>query len=188
MASTPSKEVTTVISRNIKASHEKDYDDWLRRYMILERNVPGHLGTTILAPGGNSSSVRYIINRFADKASIDAWENSEALNLIEEADNYSTRYYETATGLETWFTLPDFKTVVAPPRWKMAIVVFIAAYAISSLSRSILNPFLGSWPLLANSIIYSAILVAGLTYFALLMLSKLLRRWLYPRRVRHLQQ
>src|SRR2546422_9665540 len=73
-------------------------------------------------------------------------------------------------------------------QWKMAIVVFIAAYAISSLSRSILNPFLGSWPLLANSIIYSAILVAGLTYFALLMLSKLLRRWLYPRRVRHLQQ
>lgn len=77
MASTPSKEVTTVISRNIKASHEKDYDDWLRRYMILERNVPGYLATTIIAPGGNSSSVRYIINRFADKASLDAWENSE---------------------------------------------------------------------------------------------------------------
>jgi uncharacterized protein len=189
MASTPSKEVTKVISRNIKASHEKDYDDWLLRYMILERNVPGYLGTTIIAPGDNSSSVRYIINRFADKASLAAWENSEeALKLIEEANNYSTRYYETATGLETWFTLPDFKTVVAPPRWKMAIVVFIAAYAISSLSRSILNPFLGSWPLLANSIIYSAILVAGLTYFALPMLSKLLRRWLYPRRVRHLQQ
>lgn len=72
MASTPSKEVTKVISRNIKASHEKDYDDWLRRYMILERNVPGYLGTTIIAPGGNSSSVRYIINRFADKASLDA--------------------------------------------------------------------------------------------------------------------
>ena len=100
MASTPSKEVTKVISRNIKASHEKDYDDWLRRYMILERNVPGYLGTTIIAPGGNSSSVRYIINRFADKASLDEWENSEeALKLIEEANNYSTRYYETATGL-----------------------------------------------------------------------------------------
>ena len=68
--------------------------------MILESNVPGYLGTTIIAPGGNSSSVRYIINRFADKASLDAWENSEeALKLIEEANNYSTRYYETATGL-----------------------------------------------------------------------------------------
>lgn len=33
-------------------------------------------------------------------------------------------------------------SVPAPPRWKMAVVVFIAAYAISSLSRSILNPFL----------------------------------------------
>ena len=71
------KEVTTVISRNIKAGHEKDYDDWLRRYMISEREVPGYLGTTIIAPGGSNSSVRYIVNRFADRTSLDAWENSD---------------------------------------------------------------------------------------------------------------
>jgi len=45
--------------------------------------------------------------------------------------------------METWFTLPDLKTIVPPPRWKMAIVVFIAAYGISSLSRYILTPYLG---------------------------------------------
>jgi len=105
-----SKEVTGVISRNIKPGHEKDYDDWLRRYMILENKVPGYLGTTIIAPGGNTSSVRYIINRFSDKASMDAWESSgEALKLIEEADNCSTRHYASATGLEAWFSVPDFK-------------------------------------------------------------------------------
>jgi heme-degrading monooxygenase HmoA len=71
------KEITEVISRNIKPSHGKDYDDWLRRYMKLESEVPGYLGTTIIAPGSSSSSVRYVINRFADKASLDAWENSE---------------------------------------------------------------------------------------------------------------
>ena len=71
------KEVTEVISRNIKPGREKDYDDWLRRYMILENKVPGYLGTTVIAPGGNTSSVRYIINRFSDKASMDAWESRE---------------------------------------------------------------------------------------------------------------
>jgi uncharacterized protein len=98
-------------------------------------------------------------------------------------NNYSERYHETTTGLETWFALPDLKTqtsLTPPPRWKMAIVVFIAAYAISSLSRSILNPLLEQWPLLGNTVVYTAILVASLTYFAMPILSRLLRQWLYP--------
>lgn len=54
---------------------------------------------------------------------MEVWDNSqEAQKLLQEVNNYSTRHYETTTGLET---------VVAPPRWKMAIVVFIAAYTIA---------------------------------------------------------
>jgi uncharacterized protein len=64
----------------------------------------------------------------------------------------------------------------------MAIVVFIAVYAISSLTRSILNPFIGQWPILSNTVIYTAILVVSLTYFAMPIMSRLLRRWLYPRK------
>jgi antibiotic biosynthesis monooxygenase (ABM) superfamily enzyme len=177
-----SKTVTSVISRSIKPGYEKDYDDWVQRYLTLERKAPGYLGTTIILPGGTSSNVRYIIRRFTDKASMEIWDNSqEAQKLLEEVNNYSTRHYETTTGLETWFAVPDLKTVVAPPRWKMAIVVFIAAYTISLLSRSILNPSIGQWPLLANGIIFTAILTMGLTYFAMPILSRLLRRWLYPR-------
>jgi antibiotic biosynthesis monooxygenase (ABM) superfamily enzyme len=182
----PPKEVTAVISRKIKTGYEKDYDDWGRRYMMLERKVPGYLGSTIIVPGGSSPSVRYIINRFSDETSLDAWENSEeALKLMEEVNNYSTRYYERATGLETWFTLPDLKTIVAPPRWKMAIVSFIGAYCISSLAQYILSLYLGQWPLLTG-ILINIILVVGLTYLAMPVLSRLLRRWLYPRNVSHL--
>ena len=68
-----SKEVTEVISRNIRAGHERDYDDWLRRFMISEKQFQGYLGTTVIAPGGNVSSVRYIINRFANQVSLDAF-------------------------------------------------------------------------------------------------------------------
>ncbi|HEY9492078.1 MAG TPA: hypothetical protein VIP56_08845, partial [Nitrososphaeraceae archaeon] len=163
-------EVTTVICRKIRPGYEKDYNDWVRRYLNLERKAPGYLGTTIIIPGGGKSPLRYIIRRFADKAAMERWDNSEeSLRLLKEANDYSTRHYDTSTGLETWFALPDLKTLSQspPPRWKMAIVIFFAAYAISSLSRYILTPFIGQWPILGNAVIYTAILVVVLTYFAL---------------------
>jgi antibiotic biosynthesis monooxygenase (ABM) superfamily enzyme len=176
-------EVTTVICRKIRPGHEKNYNDWIRRYLTLERKAPGYLGTTIIIPGGNKSPLRYIIRRFAGKAAMEGWDNSEeSLRLLKEANDYSTRYYETSTGLETWFTLPGLKTLSQSPpsKWKMAIVIFFAAYAISSISRSILNPFIGQWPILGNAVIYTAILVVLLTYFALPIVNRLLRHWLYP--------
>ena len=151
--------------------------------MVLERKAPGYLGTTIIVPGGSKSSLRYIIRRFTDKASMETWDNSkEAVKLLEEVNNYSTRHYEHSTGLETWFTLPDLKTLSQspPPRWKMAIVIFFAAYAISSVSRYIFTPFIGEWPLFGSAVIYTAILVVSLTYFALPIGNRLLRHWLYP--------
>ena len=54
-----SKEVTEVISRNVAPGHEKDYHDWLDRFMISERQFPGYLGTTIIAPRGLFCAVCY---------------------------------------------------------------------------------------------------------------------------------
>lgn len=95
-------EVTTVICRKIRPNHEKDYDEWVRHYLKAERKAPGYLGTTIIIPGGNKSPFRYIIRRFTDKAAMERWDNSEeSLKLLKEANDYSTRQYETSTGLET---------------------------------------------------------------------------------------
>ena len=99
---------------------------------------------------------------------------------MEEVNNYSTPYLQRATGLETWFTLPDLKAIVAPPKWKMAIVSFIGPYSISSVAHYILSIYLGQRPLLIN-LFMTIILVIGLTYFAMPLLSRLLRRWLYPK-------
>jgi uncharacterized protein len=183
-----SKDVTVVISRKIKPGCEKQYDDWLRRFLMLEKNIPGYVETTIITQGG-TDSIRHIIHKFSNTASLDAWEKSdEYLNQIEEANKYSTLYYGRATGLETWFTLPDMKAIVAPPRWKMAIVTFIAAYSISSLATFFftLSLYIKQSPFVANTIM-TIILVVGLTYFGMPLLSRLLRRWLYPG-IEHLQQ
>ena len=57
-----SKEVTVVANRKIKPGCERDYDEWLRRFLILERKVPGYLGTTTIMETGTDSSVRHIIH------------------------------------------------------------------------------------------------------------------------------
>ena len=175
-----SKEVTVVVNRKIKPGSEKNYDEWLGRFLTLGRKVPGYLGTTTIMEASTDSMVRHIIHRFRDTASLDAWENSEELRkLIAEVDNYSTPYLQKATGLETWFTLPGLEAIVPPPKWKMVIVAFIGAYCISSAALYVLSPLLGQQLLLVN-LFMNIILVIGLTYFAMPLLSRLLRRWLYP--------
>jgi antibiotic biosynthesis monooxygenase (ABM) superfamily enzyme len=176
-----SKEVTLVVNSKIRPGCEKDYEEWLGRFLILERKVPGYLGTTTIIETGTNSTARHVIHRFRDNVSLEAWENSEDLRkLREEANKYCTPYPQKATGLETWFAIPDMKAIVPPPKWKMAIVTFIGAYCISSLASSILRPFLGLEPLLFN-LFMTTTLVIGLTYFAMPLLSRLLRRWLYPK-------
>jgi uncharacterized protein len=138
------------------------------------------MGVTTLSPEGVDSNLRYLVWRFDSAATLDAWENSDARNsLVEEVARYATQHYEKATGMETWFSLPGVK-VHPPPKWKMFTVTLMAAYAISLTARLILGPYLGDWPLFASNLIFTAILVATLTYFAMPRLGSLLRKWLYP--------
>lgn len=177
-------EVTKVVSRKIKPGYEKEYDDWLRRYLAIERKASGYLGTTIIMQGGTNSPIRYIIHRYTDKSSLQEWENSQQTS---QTIRGTEQLFKTALrvrnghGNTVYFT--KLENYSSPPKWKMAIVIFIAANTINSLTHSILNPYLASWLLLASTAFYTGILVALLTYFAMPGLTRLLRRWLYPRKV-----
>jgi uncharacterized protein len=94
--------------------------------------------------------------------------SQKSTKMLEEVNKYSTRHYDTSTGLETWFNLPDVNVISSPPpKWKMAIVVFIAAFVINLLSQIILRPILGlhqQLPLIINVLDYVSIMVFSLTY------------------------
>lgn len=166
---------TEVISREIKAGRETDNDEWHRRFLEIKKKAPGYLNTTVIAPGGSKSGRRYIITRFKDKSSLENWQKSEnRAKMLEEVNRYSTPNYASATGLETWFALPKLEGIKPPPRWKMALVTFAAAYMISWVANFFLNPIIGSWSLLASNLVITTILVLGLTYFAMPQLTKLL--------------
>ena len=128
--------------------------------MASERNAPGYLGTTIILPGGGRSTLRYIINRFTDKAHMVAWESSQdAQNLLDEVNHYSTRYYEK----DYWFrnfgsvcqTWRELYSLLLDGKWLLSYS--LRRMRFTSISRFILNPFLGHWHILANTAIYSGV-------------------------------
>ncbi len=174
-------EVTTVISRHIKPGHDKDYAEWFGRILDEIKKFPGYRGVTVVAPGGTDPDARIVVYRFADKTMMENWESSpERKKLLSEVENYATQIYTKASGLETWFELPNTHSVVAPPKWKMVAVTFLAASIISYVSHLILVPYFGAWPLDATTLVYVAILVLTLTYVAMPNMTRALRRWLYP--------
>ena len=176
------QEVTTVVQRRIKPGHDNDYDQWFDRLLKVLKTFPRFRGITVVVPGGKEPGVRIVIYRFADRASMDKWESSpERKELFSEMEKYATQVFAPqATGLETWFKLPDSSFVVPPPKWKMVAVTLLASSMIGFVSRLILTPYLIHLPLVVSTIIYAAILVLALTYFAMPYLSRVLRHWLYP--------
>jgi len=181
MASHPD-EATLVVSRRIKPGREKEYEEWVHRIIAVAMDFPGFVGVTTLAPEGAKSNVRYLVWRFEDKTSLENWKNSPLrIKLVDEVKNYATHQFAEATGMETWFALPKMESVVPPPKWKMALVTILGAYVISFLAHLLLNQYIDSWPLFANTLLFICILVLLLTYLVMPYLSRLLRTWLYPR-------
>ena len=182
--SVPSDEAMIVVARKLKPGREDEYMDWLRRVIESANKFPGYRGVTTLAPQGLDSDLRYLIWRFDNQKNLESWETSEErAKFLEEVKNYSEQHYEKASGMETWFKLPDMHRMVAPPRWKMFLVTLLAVVLVSFTAHFLLNPFVSSWPLLVNTLLYSVILVGVLTYFAMPELSWLLHKWLYKRNV-----
>jgi uncharacterized protein len=175
------EEAMLVVSRRIKPGNNEKYEDWLRRVIQTAGEFPGFRGVTTLAPEGLDSDIRYLIWRFDSKKNLDNWETSAVrTKFVEEVKRYADQHYESATGMETWFSVPDMHKVAVPPKWKMLVVTFAAAYLVSVTARVLLSPVFGSWSIVESTLVYTAILVGALTYFIMPWLSRLLRDWLYP--------
>ena len=147
----------------------------------MAKKFPGFKGATTLVPNEGDPNVRYNIWRFQDQATLDAWRNSpERVKLIEEVGNYASQYFAEATGLETWFSLPNVGAIIAPPKWKMALVTIFGAYLVNLLEQLTFGHYFDPFPLWENSFLYIIILVTLLTYMVMPYMSRLLRGWLYP--------
>jgi antibiotic biosynthesis monooxygenase (ABM) superfamily enzyme len=72
------------------------------------------------------------------------------------------------------------RSAVGPPRYKLALLTWVAVYAIITLLLSALGPTIASWPLALRTLLISVAMVAALTWIVMPRLTRLFGGWLQP--------
>jgi uncharacterized protein len=86
----PQEGTTEVISHEIRPGRGREFDDCLRRILELKVRSPGYLGTTVISPSGDESRLHYVVTRFRDTASLEAWRRSpDRARFFDEVGTYA---------------------------------------------------------------------------------------------------
>ena len=72
------------------------------------------------------------------------------------------------------------KPPASPPRHKLALISWAAAYPVITAILATLGPTLASWPLVLRTLLLSVLMVASLTWLIMPAMTRLFRPWLTP--------
>ena len=179
--------VTILITRSPHQRNQKEFEQALSDTIDAALEFPGHLGVTVLKPQRGESNDYQIIVRFTSEANYQRWCHSheaahwfKILNRLEERPPN----LEIMTGIETWFAVNGStpRPMIPPPRYKMAIVTWIAIFILIVIINLLFGSFLASLPMLLRSFVLTVGLVGLMTYVVMPRMIRLFSWWLYPKR------
>lgn len=174
--------VTVIVTRRPKPGMEKAFEEYITGITQAAIQHEGHLGTNVFRPSGPKEKDYNIIFKFDRRSHLDEWENSEErLQWRNVAKNVSEKpSREIITGLETWFSLPSQPVNLPPPRYKMAVVIWIGIFSLVSVVSALIGNYIADFPLLVRTFSISIIVVPLMTFFVMPFLTRLFSGWLYP--------
>ncbi|TFV63206.1 UNVERIFIED_ORG: antibiotic biosynthesis monooxygenase [Bacillus sp. AZ43] len=178
--STPNAEpVTVTVARVVRPDRREAFEREAAAILRVASTFPGNLGATLLHPGPGSSEY-HLVYRFGDDASLAVWERSPQRRAFLEQlrDIVEDERYAKVTGLDSFFTRP----AVAGPRWRLTVLTIAAVFAITSLFQLLVTPHLGAWPVELRLLLSACVVVLLLGHVVMPALTRLLARWLRPRR------
>lgn len=176
--------VTGVATRRIEPGREEEFEAWTSGILSAVREFPGYLGSEVLRPAGDGDDEYSIMYKFDHASNLEAWEQSEERRRWLDKAEPLVREQRVGrlTGLETWFTLPSKIGEPAPPRYKMAVVTWIAVFPLATVIFMILQPLLGGLPSVLRTFVFTLIMVTTMTYLVMPRMTRLFSFWLYPER------
>jgi len=172
--------VKIVLHMRPRAGERAALEAWIHELLELAGRSADLVGSSVISAG---SDEYIVLLRFTSHDALAQWESTPVVrNLLHRAEGLMEAGEPPLrrTGLETWFTLPGLPApVAAPPRWKMALVTWLALMPQVIALSFVVPP---SWPLLAGVAVSTAIPVAMLTWVVMPRLTRLLYGWLYAPR------
>src|SRR5216683_3769527 len=173
--------VKIVLERRVRPGAEAQFERWARSFMAAASRFPGLQGSSVF--NFSSTGDYLILLRFASQPHLEHWRRApEVVALCRQVDSISSTAdrHQVKTGLETWFAVPSRSVAPAvPPRWKMALVTWLALLP-QVILLSLLIP--AALPMPVRATLLTAVPVAMLTWLVMPHLSVLLHEWLYAAR------
>jgi hypothetical protein len=186
--------VTVSFTRRADRAHTAEMTAWVRAGLGMAETFPGFLGAGWVRPRRDSDEW-HMLCRFADQASLAAWEQSpqrqwwlgSAQGLAEVTRT------ERRTGIEGWFDAPvELSTEsaapvappAAPPRWKQAITIWSVFFPLNLLMAVTLGVLIADWPVVLRVLVTTVALTPLMTYVLLPWTTRRLEWWLQGRRWR----
>jgi len=177
--------LTVVVTRVIKPGCEAEFERTMREFLEVAWTFPGHLGMHVLRPAENQhlSGEYTIIVRFDSMKARRVFKSSDVFKeWMARMDAQSTgpAVVRELHSLSGWAALAG--ETVNPPRWKMAVTVWVGVASLSQLFAWMLGPVIMNWPRQIQMLPLTALTVITLTWFVLPAMMRVLNRWYFPRR------
>ena len=174
--------VTAVASRRVKSGKEQEFEEWVSGILGAAEEFPGYLGSNVIRPREDDDDEFQIVFKFDRASNLKRWDESEERHawLRQVQPLVHEENVRVLTGLETWFTLPSRPGEPAPPRYKMAVVTWIAVFPLATLIFALTHPLLGGLPAVIRTLVFTLIMVTTMTYVVMPRMTRLFSFWLYP--------
>jgi antibiotic biosynthesis monooxygenase (ABM) superfamily enzyme len=166
--------VTVTVARRVRPDKQDAFEHWAADVQELVATFPGHLGSSLLRPGPASDEY-HLVYRFADDASLAAWERSpqrrDALERVRRL--VEDERVARAVGLETFFAVPPRPG----PAWRSWVLTVAVVLVMTSTFQLVAVPFVGGWPWPLRLLV-SAVFVVSALRWSMPRLSRRLAPWL----------
>lgn len=188
-----SSPVTVSITRHLDPGREAEMMSWMSAGMTLAERFPGFLGAGWVRPERDSETW-HVLYRFADHEALAGWESSHerqwwrdssvGLGMVESR-------VERRTGIEGWFDEPATRDVrdlrlppPAPPRYKQAVVIWLAFFPLNLLVSWIYAQVAPDLSLVVRGLSSTLLMTPVMTYLVLPWMTRRLGWWLHGERRR----
>lgn len=174
--------VTVIRDIRVKPGAEGRFELMMGALIAEASRQPGHLGATVLRPGGSAgrpgSGAYRFVYKFDKRSNLIAWHSSTLRAQLFEpiAGLVTGDRFEEYPGLETWFDLPPH---IVPPKWKTTLMSWAAIYALVVALSYIMQALKVKLPIPLAALVLTGIIVPLVAYIVGPLLGRVLRGWLH---------
>ena len=176
--------VTAHILRKAKPGQLPALEEKISATLELAAKAEGYIGSGVFR--GTLAGIPYVsvILHFASRSQLEHWrQTAQAKHAFVEASRYALEppEIEFIEGKTGWFDYPEVPTFRPAPKWKMAIVTWLAIYPILTLFIMGTGPFLGDIHVVARLFVSTLMIAPLMTWIVMPTMTRIFRRWLFAR-------